>query len=371
VRTIAIAAGAAALLAVALAGALRDHANAQTPRPALLVGGARVFDGVRLVPGNAVLVRGGRVEAIGGWSALRARATRTRRVPGATILPGVVDLHVHIDPSYGVRSGVTTVRNLGEPLTSLPRRPDVPGRQRERSAGPIVSVPGGYPSVHWGDGFELDVGPQSAEQVVATLAGRHADVVKIALEPGPGSWPMLSAEQVRALVAAAHARGLRVTAHVQGRRGLELAIAGGVDELAHMPCEDPLAEELRGLAQRNVPIVATLRVQTARCRWRVTNTRAFTAAGGTVMYGSDYGVPGVPLGIDHGELRLLRQALPDNRAVLVAATSAAGARIGGGVGRLTPGGPADLFVVRGNPLRDLDALKDVALVLVGGAAPRI
>jgi imidazolonepropionase-like amidohydrolase len=49
---------------------------------------------------------------------------------------------------------------------------------------------------------------------------------------------MLSAEQVRALVAAARARGLRVTAHVQGRRGLEVAIAGGVDELAHMPCED-------------------------------------------------------------------------------------------------------------------------------------
>ena len=45
---------------------------------------------------------------------------------------------------------------------------------------------------------------------------------------------MLTAEQVRALVAA-RTRGLRVTAHVQGRRGLEIAIAGGVDELAHMP----------------------------------------------------------------------------------------------------------------------------------------
>jgi imidazolonepropionase-like amidohydrolase len=329
-----------------------------------------VFDGVRLVPGNAVLVRGGRVAAIGGWTALRPLATRTRRFPGATILPGFVDLHVHIDPSYGVRGGVTTVRNLGEPLTSLPHRPDVPGRQRERSAGPIVSVPGGYPSIWWGDGFELDVGPQSPEQVVATLAGRHADVVKIALEPGPGTWPMLSAEQVRALVAAAHTRGLRVTAHVQGRRGLEVAIAGGVDELAHMPCEDRLAEELRDLAQRDVPIVATLRVQTARCAWRVANTRAFAQAGGTVLYGSDYGVPGVPLGIDDGELRLLRQALGDNRAVLVAATSAAGARIGGGIGRLAPGGPADLFVVRGNPLANLNALADVALVLVGGASPR-
>jgi hypothetical protein len=281
----------------------------------------------------------------------------------------VVDLHAHLDSSYGVRGGVTTVRNLGEPLTSLPHRPDVPGRQRERSAGPIVSVPGGYPRVWWGDGFQLDVGPQSAEQVIATLADRRADVVKIALEPGPGTWPMLSPEQVRALVAAAHARGLRVTAHVQGRRGLAVAMAGGVDELAHMPCQDALAEELRELARREVPIVATLRVQTAQCAWRVANTRAFARAGGTVLYGSDYGVPGVPLGIDHGELRLLRQALPDNRAVLVAATSAAGARVGDGLGRLVPGGPADLFVVRGNPLRRLAALEDVALVLVAGATP--
>ena len=284
-------------------------------------------------------------------------------------LPGFVDLHVHIDSSYGVRGGVTTVRNLGEPLTSLPHRPDHPGRQRKRSAGPIVSVPGGYPSVWWGDGFELDVGPRSADQVVRMLADRHADVVKIALEPGSGAWPMLSAEQVRAVVAAAHEHGLRVTAHVQGRSGLEVAMAGGVDELAHMPCQDPLAPELRTLAGRGVPVVATLRVQTARCRWRVANTRAFAQAGGTVLYGSDYGVPGVPPGLDQGELRLLREALGDNRAVLVAATSASGARIGGGIGRLARGGPADLFVVRGNPLRSLDALEDVALVLVGGAAP--
>jgi hypothetical protein len=63
------------VLAAALTGAApRDEATAQT-RPALLVGGSRVFDGVRLVPGNAVLVRGGRIEAIGGWSALRSRRT--------------------------------------------------------------------------------------------------------------------------------------------------------------------------------------------------------------------------------------------------------------------------------------------------------
>ena len=275
--------------------------------------------------------------------------TRTRRFQGATILPGVVDLHVHLDASYGVRSGVTTVRNLGESLTSLPHAP-TSGRQRERSAGPIVSVPGGYPGVWWGEGFELDVGPQSADQVIGTLAGRHADVVKIALEPGPGNWPMLTAEQVRALVAAAHKRGLRVTAHVQGRRGLEIAIAGGVDELAHMPA--------RTRSRRSC---AGSRSATSRS-WRRCGCRRRAAAGGsrTPVRSWRRAAPSCTAAttaspacrwIDHGELRLLRQALPDNRAVLVAATSAAGARIGGGVGRLAPGGPADLFVVRGNPLR--------------------
>ena len=67
-----------------------------------------------------------------------------------------------------------------------PHRPDIPGRQRERSAGADRQRPRWLPERLVADqGFELDVGPQSAERVVE-MADRHADVVKIALEPGPG-----------------------------------------------------------------------------------------------------------------------------------------------------------------------------------------
>lgn len=159
-----------------------------------------------------------------------------------------------------VEGGDTTVRNLGAPLRAL-RPPSRRLGPLVLMAGPLMSVSGGYPETVWGPSIALDVrSPADARAAVRMLARRGAAVIKIALDPGHGAWPMLSVAEVRAIVAEAHAQGLRVTAHAMGAEGVQRALAGGVDELAHTPC-GATAGQIRQILRRHVPFVGTLHVE--------------------------------------------------------------------------------------------------------------
>ena len=372
-------AGATAVLAAALvlASASAQAApsadlRADTKRSeALLVSAPRVFDGRRLIEDGAVLISGGSVVRVGTLAALRAKAARRVALENATILPGFIDLHMHADMPGQVRAGVTTVRNLGQPISSLRPPRERPGEQRRLGAGPIVSVPGGYPGNTWGRSIHIDVrSPAEATRVVGSLVDRGASVIKVALEPGPGDWPMLSRDELKAVVAAAHKRDRDVTAHVERVEQMRVALEAGVDELAHTPCDRADPEAMREAARQGVRIVATLHVQ-GRCPAKLTNARAFVAAGGRLLYGSDYGVPGIPAGIDVEELRLLEQSGLTRRQVFEAATSQAGEALGRApLGLLVAGAPADLFAVRGNPFRDLGAFNRPVLAIAGGKRVR-
>jgi imidazolonepropionase-like amidohydrolase len=185
--------------------------------------------------------------------------------------------------------------------------------------------------------------------VVATLAKRGADVIRISLEPGPGHLPMLSLAEVKPIVAAAHERGLLVTAHVTQGNAAMRALAGGVDQLAHMPCAAP--EVMRALARAEITIVGTLHVQRFPlfCASGVVNARAFIEAGGELLYGSDFGNQGIPSAIDIEELRLMVEAGLSTEQAIAAATSRAGEALGEEpLGTLVAGAPADLLAVKGD-----------------------
>ncbi len=331
----------------------------------------RVFDGRRLIADGAVLIRGGKVVRVGRLADLRGQTVRRVALENATILPGFIDLHVHEETPHLVRAGLMTVRNLGEPLSSLRPPRDRPGKLRRRGAGPIVSVPGGYPGTIWGRSIHIDVrSPAEAEQVVDRLVDRGASIIKAALEPGPGDWPMLSLDELKAVVAAAHRRDRDVTVHVERIEQMRVALEAGVDELAHTPCDRADPEAMRAAARAGVRIVATLHVQ-GRCPAKLANARAFVAAGGRLLYGSDYGVPGIPAGIDAEELRLLEKSGLTRLQVFAAATSQAGRALGEApLGSLAAGAPADLFAVRGNPFRDLAAFDRPLLAIAGGVRVR-
>jgi imidazolonepropionase-like amidohydrolase len=354
------------LAALALALLLVGCGSTGPPRGDLLITADRLFDGTRFDEPGALLVRAGRVVAVG--RTLEARATKTLRYGDATIMPGVIDLHVH---GWGglVGTGVTTVRDLGEPELYL----DPPGRRdgvRVLMAGPLISVADGYPEISWGPAIARDVrSPADARAAVDELVSRGAAVIKIALTSNNGQWPMLSVAETRAIVAEAHAHGRRVVSHTIGADGVATALAAHVDELAHAPCGATEAE-LRTLAARRVPVVATLHVLQAfgGCEGVA---RRYHELGGGLLYGTDRGNRGIPVGIDVEELRLLEGVGLTPTEVLAAATSEAGRDLGlAPLGSLVSGAPADAIVVRGDARRLHDDLARPLVVVAAGTVQR-
>jgi imidazolonepropionase-like amidohydrolase len=348
--------------------------SASVARKTLYVQADRLFNGRTLISGRvAAAVRGGKIVAAGR---LRIpRGARVIRLRNATILPGFIDLHVHSSPPVLLRAGVTTTRNLGRPEAALRPPFALRGYPREVSAGPVITVPGGYPTGRH-PGIAAPVrSVQEATAKVNGLVAKGAAVIKIALlaEIDGRPRPVLSVDQVRAIVAAAHRHRRLVTAHVVEGKGLDLALAGGIDELAHTPCVRVTRDQLAAVAARRIAVVGTLHGARvffrAECPDLLSNARAFVEAGGRLLYGTD--IPVVAATLDVEELGLMQQAGLTPTRVLRAATAEAGRQLGmAPLGTLVRGAPADLFVVRGDPTRSLRALRRPVFVMARGTRVR-
>src|SRR5829696_9446589 len=126
------------------------------PPPTLAIVGAAVFDGSGAAPvaGRTVVAAGGLIERVGPAAKVVPPAGAVVvDGAGATLLPGFVDTHVHLDfypPAKVLAGGVTTVRDLGWPpgrLAALHELAADPATSpRLLAAGQIVTVPGGYPA---------------------------------------------------------------------------------------------------------------------------------------------------------------------------------------------------------------------------------
>lgn len=337
----------------------------------LLVTAPRLFDGEQLILDGAVAIRGEEIVAAGAQEDVDVEAERTIALRNATLLPGLIDLHTH-DLGYGhALTAVTTVRDVGTEDGNLPLDASPLG-PRVFAAGPLITAPGGYPIPIHGRGVAHVVrSPAGARAYVASLIDRGAAVIKVSLQFG---FPVMTFTVLRAIVEEAHAHDVRVTAHVGEGRGTRMALRAGVDELAHMPCGDE-PELMAELAQAGVEIVGTLhviRLVTGHpgfesCPGLLDNATAFVRSEGKLLYGSDYGVPGIPPGVDVTELELLAEVGLGEIGALRAATSEAARLLPiDGLGRLAEGSAADVVAVRGDPTRDLDALSEEVLVIRGG-----
>jgi imidazolonepropionase-like amidohydrolase len=366
---------AAAIVALGLftAGATRPVAadSADGNQAPLYIRADRLFTGERLISGRvAVAVRDGRVVAAGR---LRIpRRARVIRLRDATILPGIIDLHVHDSPEALLRTGVMTTRNLGAAERGLRPPTTRRGYPRIVQAGPMITVPGGYPTRLFP---EMAAPVRSSEEAIATvrrLVRKGAAVIKISLETGlDGSVPTLTVEEIGAIVAEAHRLRRKVTAHVHEGKGVDLALAGGVDELAHMPCIRVTQEHIAALLEREIPVVGTLHAGELAIRRGLRGcelqaaTREFVLRGGTLLYGTD--IPAVPGRLDLTELGLMQRAGMTTTQVLRAATANAGEQLGmRRLGTLAPGAPADLWAVRGDPTRSLGALRRPVFLMARG-----
>lgn len=356
-----------------------DHAR-------LLISAARVFDGKEIRNDVAVLVGGRNIIGVGSRDELRGQADIQMDLGDSTILPGFIELHAHIalrkiPRDIVLRHGVTTARDVGGPL--LPPSGGV-GELRLLTAGPIITVQGGYPISVFGRGYIAET-VQSAEEarlLVRKLVEGGAAAIKIALEPGGESgapwtfghhasaqppWPMSSLEVVSAIVGEAHRLGKLVTAHIGENQGAALALAAGVDEWAHVPCSEIEQDLLRQAVRQEVKMVTTLDAM-SHCSGVSANAARLAKLGATFLYGAEIAHTDIPWGIDAQELRLMRHfAGMSVLDVFRAATSEAGVEIGmAPLGTLSPGAPADIIAVRGNPFEDLKHMEYPDLVISGG-----
>lgn len=336
----------------------------------------RLFDGTHLrTGGQAVEVRAGRIIAVGKLRIPSGAAVT--RLRDATLLPGFIDLHVHESPSLDLREGVTTTRNVGEDILILRPPYAAAGYPRIVASGPLITVPGGYPTRRDPPLAYPVTSAAAAVQAVDDFVAKGAALIKIALETGADdTLPTLSIGEVQAIVAEAHRLHRIVTAHVLEGPGLAIALAGGVDELAHMPCAGVTSEQIAEVAARHIPVVGTLHVGrlytslgSSACPDGVKNARAFVALGGNLLYGTD--APAVPPGLDLTELGLMQEAGLSATQVLEAGTSRAGRELGlQPLGTLAAGAPADLWAVRGDPTRSLKALGAPLYVMARGRRVR-
>ena len=224
--------------------------------------------------------------------------------------------------------------------------------------------------------------PEEARQLVRKLVQGGAAVIKIALEPGGESgapwsmahhasahppWPMSSLETVSAIVDEAHRLGKLVTAHLGENQGAALALAAGVDEWAHVPCAEVDDDLLRRPYRQKVKVVTTLDTM-SHCSGVSSNAARLAKLGATFLYGAEIAHTDVPWGIDAQELQLMRHLAGMSAIEVVrAATSDAGVELGmAPLGTLSPGAPADIIAVRGNPFDDLKLLEYPDLVISGG-----
>jgi imidazolonepropionase-like amidohydrolase len=365
------------------------RAPARSGKAVLAIVNGTLIDGTGAGPVKkaVVLIKAGKIVYAGRRGKVAIpRAAKRLDAHGGTILPGFINTHVHnaIDQANlraWLLGGVTTVRDLGsgsgyKAVFSYRDQLNRNSKQaRLLAVGPLITVPGGYPQAIWGVS-DLEVSSvEDARVKTGQLIAAGCDTVKIALESGEifgqTGLPMLSQEEVEAIVEVAHAHGKRVAAHAMVNADLERAVDGGVDEVAHMDVQDAPQELIERMVAAHIDWIPTFELlHLARATIYGDSFKRFVRAGGIVALGTDYdGYPSdaFDLGMPVHELVYMDQLGMTPMQVIQAATKNAAYAVGHPeLGVLRRGKVADVIVVRGNPLRDLKVMTKIRLVVHNG-----
>jgi imidazolonepropionase-like amidohydrolase len=340
-------------------------------------------------------------------------------VPDATLLPGLIDAHVHLCgdggpraldqlPELGqadldaviddalarhLRAGVTTVRDLGDvEWAVVDRRDTARGRPRVVAAGPPITSVGGHCS-NMGGGV---AGREALIQAVRERAERGVDVVKIMTSGGimtVGTDVLgcnFTPDELRLVVDEAHRLGLPVTAHAHALAAVAQSVDGGVDGIEHCSCLTPdgprtppeLAERLAAAGTQvcptlghapGVPIPPRVLEIMERLgisdEVRLAQAAQLYRAGVRLISGGDSGInPAKPHGgLAQSVIELAAAGVPAADALASATGRAAEAcGLAERTGRLRAGLSADLLIVAGNALADATALRAVRTVVARG-----
>jgi imidazolonepropionase-like amidohydrolase len=375
-----------------------------------------------------ILVEDGRIKEIAKGTANPFQADSVIDLSAKTVVPGLIDLHVHltgdpggdfrdeaVDPdewgvvmgvknaALTVKAGFTTVREAGSAQNTafVLRRGTAEGKivgPRIIAAGPALSIVGGHGDV---TGFRKDVlaaldtgytctGPLECAEKVRKASRLGADVIKITAtggvlsQQGRGLEAHFTNEEMTSIANTAHSLGLKVMAHAHGARGIEAASAAGIDTIDHGTFADEAA--LKVMKAKGTVLVPTLMaLEGVRARLgkgiytptvEVKARQALEAAGRqvtrakamgvTIAFGTDAGV--FEHGANGGEFALMVKAGMTPTEALASATTIAAKTLGleNEIGKIAVGYSADMVALAENPLTNIRTLEKPEWVMVRG-----
>ena len=379
--------------------------------------GALLIDGTDgpPVPGTTVVWEASTIIWVGPDGEADLTDTTLVDAGGGAVLPGLIDAHVHLCgdgsldgvdrlPSESVatiaaRSTQNAKRLLDAGITSARDQGSTAGvavevakaqragwliASRILAAGRGVTPTKGH---GWQIGVEAD-GVDAVRAAVAEEIARGADVIKLFPTGGVlgdgahGFDVVMSQQEVSAGVAEAHAHDRLVGAHIHGPEGIAIALAAGVDTIEHgTALTEQQAEQMVASGTALVPTLVALDAMKdaelpADLRERVDETLALAgdgirgaiSAGVRVLIGTDAGTPFNPAGAGLvTEMRLLADLGLGTAGAIRSATSLAADTLGlADRGVVAVGRKADLVLVAGDPLEDLDVLRSPRAVAQDG-----
>ncbi|MEN1729043.1 MAG: amidohydrolase family protein [Pseudomonadota bacterium] len=394
--------------------------GSDAPVDGLALINARIFDGETVHEGATLLIRDGLIQDLLTEGDVPS-GYETLDIEGQTLLPGLIDAHVHAFNSArsdALRYGVTTMLDMFRPPFDF----DQTRAERDAleattaadlfSAGYLATAEGGH-GTQYGIAVPTLADAREVDAWVEERLAEGSDYIKIVIESGAawsGELPTLNQSIVDALVVAAHARGVLAVAHVSTQAEARMAVEAGVDGLVHVFVDEPLDAALaRQMAEEGIFIVPTTTVlagshgqsgrgwieeeatmaerlsleqrQTVEQQFPGSSLRAarwpqvpaivgaLHDAGVTLLAGSDAPNPATAHGASllH-ELKLLNDAGLTPIEALRSATSIPADRFGlEGRGCLQAGCRADVVWVAGNPLADIDDIRQLRAVWKNGS----
>lgn len=373
----------------------------------LVVSASRVLDGRGgVLEDHGVVIEGDRIAAVAANADLPTDV-RWLHFDDASILPGLIDTHVHLSWHFGadgklvrgdapevtalhavengvkmLRAGFTTVQSLGNavdgPVRDAVNRGLVPGPRILTSLGQLSARTGGAEEL-------------AAE--AARLADAGADAIKIFASESirVGGGPTLSQKELDAACGAAAERGLRTLVHAHGPESATRASRAGCTTIEHGALLDQETLDLlaangtfydpntylifanyfenqdRYLGIGNYTEEGFRQMESGAERAMETFRAALETDGLKIVFGTD-AVAGA-----HGQnlreaVARVEQGGQEPMGVIVGMTSLAAESLGLGseIGRLAAGYAADLIVVEGDPAQDIESLGNIRLVIAGG-----
>jgi imidazolonepropionase-like amidohydrolase len=374
-----------------------------------------------------VVVTDGRITAVGKAGDAVPAGAKVVELPGATLLPGLIDMHVHLDSvaeiggyqglqysdafwsvvqtrnaKVTLEAGFTTVRNVGSAqfddvgLREAIDEGYVPG-PRVISAAYAIGATGGHcdstffpPSMDEKSPYNVD-SPDEGRKRVRELKKYGARVIKICATGGvfsrgnePGQQQLTLAE-MQAIVDEAHMAGLKVAAHAHGAAGIKDAIRAGVDTIEHVSLVDDEGIKLavqkgayfsmdiyntdytQAEGAKNGVLEDNLRKDRDIGEIQRENFRKALKAGVKMVYGTDAGV--YPHGQNAKQFAIMVRYGATPLQAIQAATITAAQALGQekDVGQVAVGRYGDLIAVAGDPLSDVTTLEKPVFVMKGGA----